>query len=165
MLGSSIVKSTAFHSVLGESSVLRPTGETRKRHVHAELLLTALIDAFSILVLFLLMSFSSSGEMLTMSSGMELPKAAKGEQLERQPVVKVEPGKIFVEDQEVTTETLVPALIALRKQWQEQHPGEEYPGIITVQADRRMKYEALNSVVLASSHAGFSDIRFAVIMN
>jgi hypothetical protein len=34
---------------------------------------------------------------------------------------------------------------------------------MTVQADRRTKYEVLNQLVLGASAAGFGDIRFAVI--
>jgi biopolymer transport protein ExbD len=164
MLNQGVIKTTAFHSIIGESSVLAPKSERQKRSVVADLLLTALIDAFSILVIFLLMSFSSSGEILYMSKGMELPKAALGEQLERQPVVKLEEGKIFLEEKEVAADDLVAALLDLRKKFSETRPGEEFPGVLTVQGDRRLKYELLNSVVLASSQAGFSDIKFAVIM-
>jgi len=158
-----VIKTSAIGSVIGESSVIAPKTERHKREVHAELLLTALIDAFSILVIFLLMSFSSSGEVLFVGKGIELPKATMGEQLDRQPVVKVEEGKLFVEDKEVPEANLVQALLDLRKKFQETRPNEEFPGIITIQGDRRLKYEQLNSIVLASSQAGFSDIKFAVI--
>jgi len=158
-----VIKNSAIGSVIGESSVLAPRSERHKREVHAELLLTALIDAFSILVIFLLMSFSSSGDVVLVGKGIELPKATMGEQLDRQPVVKVQEGKIFVEDKEVSTDGLVASLLDLRKKFTETRPGEEFPGIITIQGDRRLKYEMLNSIVLASSQAGFSDIKFAVI--
>lgn len=159
-----VLKNSAIGSVIGESSVLNPRSEAVKREVHAELLLTALIDAFSILVIFLLMSFSSAGEVLNTGKGVELPQAAMGEQLDRQPVVKVEEGKIFVEDKETPVANLVASLLDLRKKFAETRPGEEFPGIITILGDRRLKYEVLNSIVLASSQAGFSDIKFAVIV-
>jgi biopolymer transport protein ExbD len=158
-----VIKTTAIGSVIGESSILAPKSERHKREVHAELMLTALIDAFSILVIFLLMSFSSSGDVVLVGKGIELPKATMGEQLDRQPVVKVQEGKIFVEDKEVPESGLVASLLELRKRFHETRPNEEFPGIITIQGDRRLKYEQLNSIVLASSQAGFSDIKFAVI--
>ena len=163
MLDQGIIKVSALHSVIGESSIIAPTTERHKREIHAELLLTALIDAFSILVIFLLMSFSSSGDILYMSKGQELPAAALGEQLDRQPVVKVDEGKVYLEEKEIPEGQLVAALVDLRKKFSETRPGEEFPGIITIQADRRLKYEVLNSIVLASSQAGFSDIKFAVV--
>lgn len=164
MLKSSVLKTSSLHSSLGESSILSPKGEGKKRSVVADLLLTALIDAFSILVIFLLMSFSSTGEILFMGKGMELPKAAEGSVLERTSVVKIDEGKIFVEDKEVSASTLTQALLDLREQFKVTRPTEEFPSVITLQADRRVKYEVLNQVVVAASQAGISDIKFAIIM-
>ncbi len=163
MLNNSIVRTTSFHSSLGETSVIKPSHEKHKRNIVADLLLTALIDAFSILVIFLLMSFSSTGELLMMGKNMELPKAS-ADMLDRNPVVKLDSGKIFLEDKEITADALVQALLDLRKNFQDTRPGEEFPAILTVQADRRAKYEQLSGIVQASAHAGFSDIKFAVVM-
>ena len=88
---------TQLHSRLGSTSMLRPKNRRGHRATVAGLMLTSLVDAFSILVIFLLMSFSSSGELLTLGKGMELPKAT-GAQLERNPVVKLENDKIFLGD-------------------------------------------------------------------
>ena len=159
----SVLSDSAIVSVIANESVIHPKHGKSKREVNAELLLTALIDAFSILVIFLLMSFSSTGDLLFISKDTELPKAAKTEVLERNPVVKLEDGKLYVEDKEITQDQLIGELIALRKQFAETRPNEEYPGILTVQADRRVKYEVLNQLVLGASAAGFGDIRFAVI--
>ena len=83
----------------------------------ADLLLTALVDAFSILVIFLLMSFSSTGDLLTIGKDTELPQARLTETLERNPVVKIEAGKIYLEDKPVTGDGLIAALLELRKQF------------------------------------------------
>lgn len=164
MLARSVLGITSFESVLADASTLKPTEGGRRRSIYADLLLTALIDAFSILVIFLLMNFSSTGELLFMGKDMELPKAALGEMLERAPVVKIDAGKIYIEDKEVTTEGLVAELLDLRKKFQALHPNEEYPGVLTVQADRRLRYDQLSPIVQASNHAGFSDIKFAIVM-
>ncbi len=164
MLKTSVLKETSLSSVIGESSVLHPQSEGRKRNVIADLLLTALIDAFSILVIFLLMSFSSTGEILFMGKGMELPKSGQSQVLTRSPVVKVEQGDIYLEDQKVAPADLTKALLSLRENFNQTRPGEEFPAEITVQADRRLKYEVLNQIIVASSQAGISDIKFAVIM-
>jgi biopolymer transport protein ExbD len=164
MLSQSVLGVSSFESVIADASTLKPTSGSRKRNIFADLLLTALIDAFSILVIFLLMNFSSTGEILFMSKNMELPKAALGEVLERTPVVKVDDGKMYLEDKEVTMDGLVAELLELRKNWQELHPSEEYPGVLTIQADRRVKYDQLSPIVQASNHAGFSDIKFAIVM-
>lgn len=160
----SVLHETALHSMIGAQSLINPKHGKWKRNIVADLLLTALIDAFSILVIFLLMSFSSTGDMLFISKGQELPKASRADVLERNPVVKLEEGKIYLESKELTQDSLVGALLDMRKQYSESHPGEEYPGILMIQGDRRLKYEQLNQIILAASHAGFSDIRFAVMM-
>ena len=51
---------------------------------------------------------------------------------------------------------LTEALLDLKKKYAETHPGEEFPGIITIQGDRRLKYQMLNGIILASSQAGYS---------
>jgi biopolymer transport protein ExbD len=160
----SLLRETAMQSALNSESVLKPHGGKWKRVLGADLLLTALIDAFSILVIFLLMSFSSTGDILYIGKNTELPKASRTDILERNPVVKIEEGKMFLEDKTVDNETLVAALLDLRKQFTETHPNDEYPGTVTIQADRRVPYSVLNSVVLAASHAGFSDVHFAVLV-
>lgn len=163
MLNSGIVKANALHSVIGESSILAPKGNRRKRDISSELMLTSLIDAFSILMIFLLFSFSSTGDLLMLSKDMELP-GASGEQLDRNPVVKFESGKYVIENKEVTPDGLVQALLDVRKTFQEMRPGEEFPGVLTVQADRRVKFADLSAIVQASAQAGFGDIKFAVLM-
>jgi biopolymer transport protein ExbD len=160
----SVLAQTAMSSPLATASILRPNSKRWKRILAADLLLTALIDAFSILVIFLLMSFSSTGEILFTNKNMELPSAIKAEALERYPVVKLDEGKIFLEEKQLETgDGLFQALLSIRKEFVA-HGTEEMPGIITVQADRRIKYEVLNQVVAACAQAGFSDIRFAVLM-
>lgn len=165
MVNKAILATRASHGVLGSQSVLNPESNQKPKSIISDLLLTALIDAFSILVIFLLMSFSSTGEILFINKGTELPKAANTTVLERTPVVKVDEGRLYVEDKEVAGDALTAALLALREQYQELHPGEEYPGVLTVQADRRVKYEVLNQIVVAASQAGFSDLKFAALMS
>lgn len=164
MLNQGFLKSTAQQSVLGESSILAPKGTRTKRSISADLLLTALIDAFSILVIFLLMSFSSSGDILFIGKGMELPKAAQAEMLERNPVIKVDQGRLLLEDKEVASNDLTASLLDLRKRFLETHPNSEYPSVLTVQADRRVRYDILNQIVVAASQSGVSDIKFAILM-
>lgn len=163
MLAESTLKGKAVTSVIGSLSVINPEGYRKKKEGTSDLLLTALIDAFSILVIFLLMSFSSTGEILFIPKGTELPKAMNTTVIERFPVVKVDEGVLYLEDQRIEGNDLTAGLLELRKKWQETHPNEEYPGVLTVQADRRVKYEVLNQVVVAASQAGFADMKFAAV--
>lgn len=164
MISDGVLAGRASGSILGSMSVLNPDFGKHKHAGPSELLLTALIDAFSILVIFLLMSFSSTGEILYIGKGTELPKAANTTVIERFPVVKIDEGKVYLEDALIEGNSLTAGLLELRQKWQEQHVGEEYPGTLTVQADRRVKYEVLNQIVVAASQAGFSDMKFAAVI-
>ena len=145
-------------------SILNPKGAKWKRSLFADLLLTALIDAFSILVIFLLMNFSSTGEILFINKGVELPNATQADILERNTVVRYDQGKFFIENKELADQNdLIQELLDTRKEWATTHPNEEFKGIITIQANKKTKYESLNSIVLAMAHSGFSEIRFAVV--
>lgn len=161
----SILAQTALESELMAASVLGPKHGRGRRNINADLLLTALIDAFSILVIFLLMNFSSTGEVLFINKNTELPNSAQAEMLERNPVVKIEESQIFLEDKLLAGgDQLFQALLEMKKKLAEERPDQESPTIVTVQADRRITYKFLNQVVVACAQAGFSDIRFAVLM-
>lgn len=164
MITDGILKTSVLTGTLEGHSIISPRGAKHKRNIAADLLLTALIDAFSILVIFLLMNFSSTGEILMIGKNQELPKAHLADVLERNPVIKIDSEQIFVEDKLVDAKTITAELLELRKKYQELHPNEAFPGIATIQADRRVKYDLLNQIILGMNQAGYSDIKFAVVM-
>lgn len=165
MITDSIIKETAKESPLTRATIVgQESPQSHKQSITQPLLLTSLVDAFSILVVYLLMNFSTSGEILYFSKDLELPQAQNSVELERHTVVKVgEKGKYFIEEQEVTKGQLVSKLLELRKTFEKERPNEKFPGILIVQADRREEYKNLNSIVLAGAHTGYSDIKFAVL--
>lgn len=164
MISRSVLNESAIGTAIGSMSILNPKGAKWKRSLFADLLLTALIDAFSILVIFLLMNFSSTGDILFINKGVELPNATQAEMLERNTVVRYDEGKFFIENKEMADQdAMIQTLLDTRKEWATAHPDEEFKGIITIQADKKTKYESLNSIVLAMAHSGFGEIRFAVV--
>jgi biopolymer transport protein ExbD len=66
-------------------------------HVAGELPLTSMIDMFSILVIYLLMNFSATGEIFFINKNLTLPRAEKTSSLETGPLVSVL-GDSFVLD-------------------------------------------------------------------
>ena len=134
-----------------------------RRNLVATVMLTSLVDTFSVLVIYLLVSFSTAGDLLYMSEGMELPSASRVVELERNVVVKVEKDKLFIEEEEISVNHLVGKLMELKRNWEKYYPGTDFNGAMTIQADRRQTYNLLSHVIQAGSHAGYSDINFAVI--
>ncbi len=165
MITDSIIKETAKESPLTRATVVgQESPKAHKQSITQPLMLTSLVDAFSILVVYLLMNFSTSGEILYFSKDLELPQAQNSVELERHTVVKVvEDGKYFIEEEEVAKGQLVAKLLELRKTFESERPNETFPGTLIVQADRRQEYKNLNSIVLAGAHTGYSDIKFAVL--
>lgn len=145
------------------ASFINRKSKRAKKTLAATLMLTSLVDTFSVLVIYLLVNFSTSGEMLYLSKGMELPAAAQSEELKRNVVVKVEDDKLFIEEEEIKIRKLVGRLIEMKKNWEKYYPDTEFTGAMTIQADRRQAYGMLSRVVQAGGHAGYSDINFAVI--
>lgn len=159
---------------LGSSSVnTRKSNASRSKKVlAAKVMLTSLIDAFSILVIYLLFNFSTTSEILYIGKGIELPMAQKTDDLLRNIVVKVQEDKIFVEDKEVSMNDLTKELVGIMKLRREnlhaKSEGEEEVDeslieAITIQADRRVGFKRLSPIIQASGHAGFSSIHFAVL--
>ena len=80
-------------------------------------------------------------------------------------MVRVENEKLFIGEEELDESGLIAKLIEIRKEIAaaaEEGLEVAEPGV-TIQADRLVAYEFLNKVVLASNHAGFSDIHFVVL--
>ena len=160
----SLLEQTALTSPLMSGSALNPRGcKQSRKEMAAPLMLTSLVDAFSILVIYLLMHFSASGEILMVTKDQELPKAKNTVDLIRQTIVKIDDGKYYVEDQEVSADGLVGKLLEIRQQFQKDRPGEEVPDKLIVQADRRTPYKILNSIVHAGAETGYAEIKFAVV--
>ena len=161
MIKDGILHETSMQSPLAESSVIDPRHRGGKSKLAAAIILTSLIDAFSILVIYLLVNFSNSGEILYISKDMELPSALEAEALQRTTLIKIENEKWFIEDKPIRQDQLVEALVDIRKELSKSGLGES--AALTIQADRRLKYKVLNRAVLAGNHAGFGEIKFAVI--
>src|ERR1700756_4706079 len=60
-----------------------------KRSTYAELNLTSMVDMLTILVVFLLQTFSASGELLTVQKNIVLPEAQNFKDLEQAPIIAI----------------------------------------------------------------------------
>ena len=149
----------------GFTSILnRHKQPVNKKTLAGVLMLTSLIDAFSILVIYLLMSFSSSGEMSYINTNMELPQAETLERLNRYSLLRITKDSYAVGEQIISVDKLVSSLLSLREKLIQQHGKDSQNiSIITLQADKEIKYSRLSSVIQACSQAGFSEIKFAVL--
>lgn len=162
-MSQSILEQTSFSSPLANSSTLDPKAGGSKKNLAQTLMLTSLVDAFSILVVYLLMSYSSSGEIMYISKDMVLPMATQSDILNRQIIIKFEDGKYFIEDEEVPKNALFARLLKMKTEFKEKYPELDSENKIIIQADKSEKFIDLNLIIHASAQAGFEEIKFAVI--
>lgn len=87
----------------------RPLGRG-KRNIVAMLTLTAMVDMFTVLAVFLLQNYQTTGDVIELSDEVVLPKAAKVRELKPATVVVISKGKISVDKVDVATLDEIKAL-------------------------------------------------------
>ena len=151
-------------SVLGSGRVLNPQNSVKRKPLFEGLMLTSLVDAFSILVIFLLLNFSNSENFLVLSKDMLLPAAKQWTELEKSTVIKIENHRIFVGEEEVNSSQLMGHLVNLKRSLTKLSTdlGLPEPQMI-IQADRSTLLKEINFVLSHLAQTGFSEINFAVL--
>ena len=147
--------------------------------------LTAMVDMFTILIVFLLKSFSSSAVTINPHKGLDLPQssaykepiealklivATDGIYVDDKRIVVVNSGKIAAtefdpEDQdfikglydELNTQALKSKEIAGKNE------DVQFDGKIVMQADSRLDYNVIKKVMYTSSLAGYADMKLATL--
>jgi biopolymer transport protein ExbD len=149
-----------------------------KKQGYATLMLTSLVDMFTIIVIFLLMNFSANGEVLYMSKDIKLPDAYHGAMLERAPVISVS-GEAVTFDGRMLLQTadlekgdvlnvpeLEDALRDEKRRYEQIHandPDHPFRGLVNVQADRHIPFKVIKRVMFACNQSGFGNINFAAL--
>lgn len=155
----SFVKKSVAHSPIAEAQTLMSEGKsTRKKSELAPILpLTSLIDAFCIIVIYLLIGTQTSGTEMNVPTQINLPIAESGVALESSPIVRIEKGQYFLNDQPIAVNALGAQLYQLKTQ-----SGNQDMQLI-VQADQKMDYADLDPLIKAGSQAGIQKLKFAVM--
>jgi biopolymer transport protein ExbD len=134
-----------------------------KRALLVTLMLTPLVDMFSLLVIFLLQFFAASPEFLIMDD-IRLPEATTGVILREIPTVSVSMDEIFVDRESVGKvkdilkhpSKMVDALNASRKNWMEKRPEDGMLGDVNLEAHTEVESTIVSQImaILAAQHFG-----------
>lgn len=156
------MKQAAFlsprRSPIQQAMSLKGQGKT----VHAKdlglaLPLTSLIDAFCIIVIYLLIGTQSSGVETKIPGQMQLPMAEYAQTVDKEvATLRIEKGNYFLNEKPVGRTSLGAKLSELKK---ENSDAME----LMVQADTKMEYADLDPLLRAGAEAGIEKLRFAVI--
>jgi biopolymer transport protein ExbD len=144
-----------------------------KRSVSAPLNLASLIDFLVVTVVFLLMSFSASGQ--CPGRRIDVPGAVNGADLVDAPMVAVQGDQILVDGvvagslraageigRPERIEELFALLKAKRELWKAVQPDRAFPGACILQIDREAPALAVKSLFLTAAAAGYPNVSFMV---
>ena len=133
-----------------------------------------MIDMFTILVIFLLMNFSATGEIFFIQKNLKLPEASHGRPIDTAPLVtvssqgvtleaeKVGDNPVRLEESDQALPKLTAALEQIRIMIQTMHPDEPFKGNINIQADENTPLVYIKRVMQTCILAGWNEINFAV---
>jgi biopolymer transport protein ExbD len=141
------------------------------KSLYASLNLTSMVDFMTVVVIFLLMQFSASGEILFMQKDIRLPDAAAGAELERVPVVALSADSITFEgsivtglsdlaDGEVIPE-LQSKLDQARNAWTATNAGKPFDHKVIVQADQDVAFKYIRRVMVTCTVSQYNNVMFA----
>jgi biopolymer transport protein ExbD len=150
-----------------------------RKSTNAELNVVPMVDMMTMLVIFLLQQFSSTGEVLYMQKDIKLPSAKHGQMIELAPVVAVSSAQIVVTGQKVADVAdldrdsgylNIPALEERlrdeKKRWEFIHqsdPNSKWDGIVNIQADIKMPFRIVKRVMYSCGVAGYFNLNFAAL--
>ena len=146
-----------------------------KRQQFSGLMLTSMVDMFTLLVIFLLSNFSASGDLLLSAKDIKLPQAKSTTELERAIVVAVSAATVTVEGEKVgdtaelqrNEDPRIPEMtdkLLERKRVVTQLMGaDKFKGQIIIQADGDIDFKLIKKVMYSATEAGYGAFQYAVV--
>lgn len=141
-----------------------------KKGLLMALMLTSMVDMFSMLVCFLLQTFSTTPEIMV-TKGVQLPDAITGKEIKEASVLSLTKDELFL-DQKSVGKTLailknpvpfVRRLKKLKKAWAKSNPGKPFTGEINFQADREVESVVVAQLMGILTGQNYGVIQLAVV--
>jgi biopolymer transport protein ExbD len=150
-----------------------------KKFVPPKLMITSMMDMFTIILIFLLFQFSEKPETINMMENIELPKSsAKMEHTETFKLVltrnslhidddmiaQVKKGRVVgLDPQNLKNSDLYQRLAIKFKQSEEAIKESEPKNHILLLCDRRHRFKTVNDIIKTAALAGYPNFQFAVL--
>ena len=154
--------------------VAKKVGGGGGKSLNHDVPLIPFIDFLLCIVLFLLASFSASGE-LPVDKNVQLPQADNVEDMTTAPMVAITGQMIMVDGIPAGTtrpvkeanrmqklDELFNLLKTKRELYKQINPGKDFPGIAVLQVDRQVEALVVKSVFQTAALAGYPNISFMV---
>jgi biopolymer transport protein ExbD len=143
-----------------------------QRALNTELPLVPFIDFLLCIVLFLLASFSATGE-LPVDKNVKLPSAQNVMDMVEAPMVAITGSQILVDgipsgntraieeaNRLQRVDELFNVLKSKRELWKQINPGKTFPGVVVLQVDKRVTALVVKSVFQTAAFAGYPQVSF-----
>jgi biopolymer transport protein ExbD len=158
MLERSYLKSQMRNRGLKNQSTLKPKTGLGRRNLMFSLTLTSLIDAFTIIVIYLLVNFGNPNQNLKLNGNIDLPQAVKNDEVGEGTIISIKNGRYFFEEKEISLNDVTRRFVQVIQE----KAGEQN---LVIEADKATDYQALSPIILAGSQAGFHQFKFAVLQS
>lgn len=140
--------------------------------------ITSLVDMMTVLVVFLLKSFSAEGDIITPSEGLTLPTSTAVKKPEQAFKISVTQENILVEGKPIVSvsdmmqgdDIVIPELAQILE---ERRTGTEeiakysttvkFKGDIIIESDKRIQFKVLQRVMYTCGQTGFSNFSLLVL--
>jgi biopolymer transport protein ExbD len=155
----------------------------KKRGEMVKLNITSMMDMFTIILVFLLKSYSAEGNLVTQTKGLTLPKSSIEKRVKMSLNLAISKTHILLEDKPVVS---TPELLAMIKQEphnyiisslfnqleeraelakkMEADYGTPFSAEVTVQIDQDVPFELLTRILYTCGRAAWSNMKLAVYM-
>jgi len=139
--------------------------------------LTSMIDMFTILLVFLLKSYSAEGQIMSVSPDLKLPNSTAQKAPVTTSIIAVTEEMILLDGQPIakvadvmrSNQLLIPALLNdlktkrhISEKIGEIHTDIGFTGKISIQADKELPYLIIKKIMFTCGRVGFNDIMLAV---
>lgn len=149
----------------------------RKRNVQVSLKLTSMIDMFTILLVFLLKSFSAEGQIVTISPDLRLPESTAQKSPEPASTIAITDEWVLLDGDQIVTvkevmslnKLLIPGLATglenlktVSETVGQMTMDMGFTGKISIQGDKEIPYQLLKKVMFTCGQIGYNDILLTV---
>src|SRR5690606_21620438 len=146
-----------------------------RKGVDVAIALIPFIDFLITLVVFLLMSFSASGELLAQRPNLVTPESANTINQKISPIISIDPQVVTLDNRRMADtqslaatpqleriEQLVQDLETMKRNWGMLHPNDPFDGMVILQADKGVDFRVIKKVMFSAAQAGYTNVSFAV---
>ena len=146
----------------------------KARSTNVVLPLASMIDMFSVLVIFLILNFSATGEVFFVNKDIKLPEANNGSALEGLPLISISDKNVSldaeivgenplsIEEADYNLPKLRASLTRIRAIQETINPGKKWEGRVNLQADQDTAVIYVKRVMNTLISSGWTNINFAV---